>query len=119
MALCTGILVSLCVLLSDAELAAVRCRARLFARCFPQFVKLQEERFKFREYLFSERAECDDDEACGNDDLGYLRPSPGTKNVPWRPKVDQAAKEQAALLTTCCAGHLGFHTLRHPAPIAL
>ena len=25
-------------------------------------------------------------------------------NVPWRPKVDQATKEQAALFTTACAG---------------
>ena len=71
---------------------------------FPQFFKLQEERIKFEVYPFSERAECDDGEACGNDDPGYLRPSPGTKNVPWRPKADQAAKEQAALLTTACAG---------------
>ena len=48
---------------------------------FPQFFKLQEKRFKFGVYALLERAECDDGEACGNDDLGYSQPSPGTKRT--------------------------------------
>ena len=51
--------------------------------------------------------------AHSNVDSGCWRPSLGTKNVPWRPKVDQAAKEQSALLTTACAGP---SPIQHCAP---
>ena len=71
-------------------------------REFPQFFKLQEERFKFRVCPLSERQNA----MMAMCVATMIQSTAGldTKSVPWRPIVDQTAKEQAALFTTACAG---------------
>ena len=81
-------------------------KRKAFAHSVAQFFKLQEERFKFRVYTLSERAECDDGV--------WQRRSRVLAAIAWDEERTVATEstpgsKQAAMLATLC----------HPTPIAL